>query len=321
MTYRWVSLLEPVNITSPTSLSFQGKTIDYVDPATSEIKNDGAAIGVALSDASFSGGTIKATFNFTPQVPKCGAGVIIGANAMTGAHLTAVLGLWGLCSLRTWTGSAMPGAGLSPGRWVEHATVGAPQNLLPEHHYELEVEMLGSFIKVRVDGVPVINFDVQESLTALRPGVWFMSQGNVDVTDFAVKSRLPSAFVVMEFSQAFNDLYAHVIKPVCASLNVSPVRADERHGPGIILADIERQIRESNVIIAEITPTNANVFYEVGYSHALKKPTILLAQRGTKLPFDVSGFRTIFYDNTIEGKEQVEAGLKKHLIEVFSRIG
>ena len=74
------------------------------------------------------------------------------------------------------------------------------------------------------------------------------------------------------------------------------------------------------MVIADITPVNANVFYEVGYSHALKKPTILLAQRGTKLPFDISGFRTIFYDNTIDGKGQVEDGLKKHLNEVFSRI-
>jgi nucleoside 2-deoxyribosyltransferase len=49
----------------------------------------------------------------------------------------------------------------------------------------------------------------------------------------------------------------------------------------------------STVVVAEITPVNANVFYELGYAHALGKQTILLAERGRTLPFDVSGYRCI----------------------------
>ena len=56
-----------------------------------------------------------------------------------------------------------------------------------------------------------------------------------------------------------------------------------------------------------------NVFYELGYAHALGKPTILLAERGRELPFDIRGYRCIFYDNTIGGKAAVETNLKKHL--------
>jgi nucleoside 2-deoxyribosyltransferase len=71
---------------------------------------------------------------------------------------------------------------------------------------------------------------------------------------------------------------------------------------------------ESDVIVAEITPVNANVFYELGYAHALDKPTILLARRDTeKLPFDISGYRVIFYDDTIRGKRDIEATLEMHL--------
>ena len=43
---------------------------------------------------------------------------------------------------------------------------------------------------------------------------------------------------------------------------------------GLIIADIERQILDSQVVIADITPQNPNVYYEVGYAHALRKPTI-----------------------------------------------
>ena len=66
-------------------------------------------------------------------------------------------------------------------------------------------------------------------------------------------------------------------------------------------------------MIAEITPANQNVFYELGYAHALKKPTILLAERGKELPFDISGYRCLFYENSIGGKKAVEDGLREHL--------
>jgi nucleoside 2-deoxyribosyltransferase len=73
----------------------------------------------------------------------------------------------------------------------------------------------------------------------------------------------------------------------------------------------------SDVIVAEVTPANTNVFYELGYAHAIQKPTILLAEKPTDpakhLPFDISGFRVIFYDNTIKGKRSVEASLREHL--------
>ena len=73
---------------------------------------------------------------------------------------------------------------------------------------------------------------------------------------------------------------------------------------------------ESEVVIAEISSSNASVFYELGYAHALDKPTVLLARRGEVLPFDVSGYRVIFYDDTIGGKSEVEATLDQHLANI-----
>lgn len=81
----------------------------------------------------------------------------------------------------------------------------------------------------------------------------------------------------------------------------------------MIIQDISKHINESKFIIADISPINANVFYEVGYAHALNKPTILIAEKDTRLPFDVSSFRTLFYENTIGGKNKLENGLRKHI--------
>jgi hypothetical protein len=109
-----------------------------------------------------------------------------------------------------------------------------------------------------------------------------------------------------------------VIEPVARETQFNPYRAKDVYRPGVILQDIIEGLVESEVIIAEITPDantrfNPNVFYELGYGHARGKPTILLAKRGSALPFDVQGYRCIFYDDTIGGKKEVETDLKKHL--------
>jgi nucleoside 2-deoxyribosyltransferase len=91
------------------------------------------------------------------------------------------------------------------------------------------------------------------------------------------------------------------------------VRIDEKTGPGVIFQDMQREIAQADVVFAEITHSNPNVFYELGYAHALGKPTILLAQRGVDLPFDIGSFRVVFYDDSIGGKSRVEEDLSKHL--------
>jgi nucleoside 2-deoxyribosyltransferase len=102
-------------------------------------------------------------------------------------------------------------------------------------------------------------------------------------------------------------------------VGLSVLRADESYDAGILLQDIIRRLIEATVVIAEISPENPNVFYELGYAHAREKPTILLAQRGRKLPFDVSGYRVIFYDDSIKGKRDVEQQLRRHLESILGR--
>jgi hypothetical protein len=87
----------------------------------------------------------------------------------------------------------------------------------------------------------------------------------------------------------------------------------------VIIQDITRQLLEAQAVIAEISPANPNVYYEVGFAHALNKPTILIADKETKLPFDVSPFRVLFYENSIPGRSRFEEGLRGHLSAIFQR--
>jgi hypothetical protein len=145
-----------------------------------------------------------------------------------------------------------------------------------------------------------------------------MDTANIKISDFKVSTSPGQAFVVMQFSTPFTEIYEEVIKSVCSEFGIKPHRGDETYGPGLIIADVVREIRNSEFVIAEITPANPNVYYEIGYAHAINKPTILLADANLeKLPFDVSGFRTLFYENSIVGKRKFEEGLRKHIAAIF----
>jgi predicted nucleotide-binding protein len=124
----------------------------------------------------------------------------------------------------------------------------------------------------------------------------------------------PKAFIVMQYTEEYNELFNEVIKPVCEEYGLEAIRADDLYTQNQVIQDIIFSIRESAIIIADITPDNPNVYYDVGFSHGINKPTVLLCDTtGEKLPFDLSGFRTIFYKNKIAGKSKIEETPRKHL--------
>lgn len=105
-----------------------------------------------------------------------------------------------------------------------------------------------------------------------------------------------SIFVVMPLSETWSDETYDIIKDVCNNLDVKLNRADEILGSQSIYNDIVTNIIESDIIIVDITVKNANVFYELGYAHALKKKVILIRQPNDNVPFDIAQFRYIEYN-------------------------
>jgi nucleoside 2-deoxyribosyltransferase len=149
--------------------------------------------------------------------------------------------------------------------------------------------------------------------------MWCCSKSNITIEKFCVNYEDPRAFIVMQFTPPYNELYGDVISKICQEeFKIKAIRSDEIYGPGIIMGDIEKQIIEAKLVIAEITPANPNVYYEVGFARALRKPTILIAEKGTTLPFDVSPFRILFYENSISGKKNIEDALRKHLKAILT---
>jgi len=73
-------------------------------------------------------------------------------------------------------------------------------------------------------------------------------------------------------------------------------RADEDTDPGMINDRVITDILNADLVIADLTGHNPNVFYELGIRHLAVKPTIHITSAGTILPFDTHGHRTMFVD-------------------------
>lgn len=128
------------------------------------------------------------------------------------------------------------------------------------------------------------------------------------------------AFVIMPFDDKIaNAIYELSTKPVCKEFGLEVLKADEIFTPNPLLDDIVAAIEESALIIADISGKNPNVFYELGMSHMLKRTqTIMITHEEYKaIPFDISHFRIIKYENTISGKTVYENQLRKTLENIL----
>ena len=290
---------------SDSTVLFEGRTT--TDPNTGAELGE---IGNLLSDQFFGGGTLQGTIEFT-EAADSACGLMLFYQPLNTSFIEAQLGGLPFASLLSWVNS----------QWVVHGQTGVGTQIVPGRKYKLSVNALGSSVSIWVDGVQLLVVKLPFPLPRGQTGIWCKSKGVIKITDFSVDAVRPTAFVIMQFSAPYNELYGEVIRPVTKDLGLTCVRADESFGPGVIIQDIERQILEAQVVIADITPANSNVYYEVGYAHALQKPTILIAEKTTDLPFDVSPFRVLFYENSIAGKTKVEAGLRSHLKAILQSGG
>jgi nucleoside 2-deoxyribosyltransferase len=101
------------------------------------------------------------------------------------------------------------------------------------------------------------------------------------------------------FAAPHGDYFEKIFKPAIEKTGLKPVRADaDIFGTGKIIDQIWRGINNAKVLVAELTTRNANVLYELGLAHALKKPVVLVSSNQADVPFDLHHIRVIYYDVT-----------------------
>lgn len=114
----------------------------------------------------------------------------------------------------------------------------------------------------------------------------------------------------------FDEIYEFVIRKAVAEVpGLNCVRCDDIELPGWVHERMVRHIFEDRVAIVDTSTLNANVFYELGVRHALKRcVTVLIHRKGTSWPFNIEGLNSIEYTTNPKGVEDA----KKKISEVIA---
>jgi hypothetical protein len=128
-------------------------------------------------------------------------------------------------------------------------------------------------------------------------------------------SRAPYCFVVMPFKRNFDDYYKRIYAPAIRAAGLEPRRGDDVFRAGIVMKQLWEQICGAELVLADVTERNPNVFYELGLAHASRKPAILVTQNPGDVPFDLRHLRRVEYKTVTPtwAKQTWDKDLKKDL--------
>ncbi len=112
-----------------------------------------------------------------------------------------------------------------------------------------------------------------------------------------------------------DTLLEHIIKPAVVACGYDcPLRADDLRNPGMITHDIITHLFTDDLVIADLTNSNPNVYYELAVRHAAKKPVVTIIKQDESLPFDNKDLRTIPVDLPIHIANNAIRQIKEHIV-------
>jgi hypothetical protein len=197
---------------------------------------------------------------------------------------------------------------MADGQGQALVTAGRSATIKKGHPYRLQVRSVGNQIALLHNGITQLTV-LDDQFTA---GPWGLQSWRtaVEFRKLSVETVRPTCFVIMPFSPDFDDIY-RVIRETAERHGFDCVRAGQRYLSGPIMEDVKDQIAKADLIIADFTGKNANVFFEAGYASALRKPLIQIAQSVADLPFDVRHLRTFAYSTAILGDRKLSHNLSE----------
>ena len=121
---------------------------------------------------------------------------------------------------------------------------------------------------------------------------------------------LAHAVVALADDPQLADAY-DTYQQTCEAHGLSAQRVSENTSEGKrLVPEVTGAIRRAAFIIADVSVQSPNVFYELGYAHALGKRVIVTAKSGTVLPFDIFDVPTIFWSSQKELREELSLQIR-----------
>ena len=114
----------------------------------------------------------------------------------------------------------------------------------------------------------------------------------------------------MPFSSEMEDVFYFGIQNPVRQLGYICERVDQEAFTGDILDQVRSRIENAELVIADLTGANPNVYLEVGYAWGKARPTVLVINKSDELRFDVHGQRCLRYQSIKHLENQLSNELK-----------
>lgn len=167
-----------------------------------------------------------------------------------------------------------------------------------------------------VYGGGVSKQDYEAVLKSLSTDWPALAAQTVNLAERMATSR--DVFVVMSFAESpqYKDLLV-AIRKACAQFGYDAQRVDQSNDHKRIVPEIVRGVRQAAFVVADVTEDKPNVYWELGLANGMDKHLILVARKGTQLPFDVNDVPVLFWDSFSE----FEAALAKRIERIATQQG
>ena len=176
------------------------------------------------------------------------------------------------------------------------------------------------------DAKPITRWqDQDEAFTDVAKGIRLAAEQLSEIRLDREPPRQPArelserkqCFVLMPFGEIFDVYYEKVYRRAIEDAGYKAVRADTLFGTGSLIEQVWREIGKSEVVLADLSGRNPNVYYELGLANSQFKPVILTASAHGDAPFDIAHARTFVYDVREPGWGEM---LKQYVTEQLDRV-
>jgi hypothetical protein len=133
---------------------------------------------------------------------------------------------------------------------------------------------------------------------------------------------MPKLFVIMPFGvrrlsgegnseHDFDYVYEKLVKAAAQSVDWEVLRIDELAATGSISDQYLHELYTADLVLADISMPNGNVYYELGVRHAVSPTSdVLIAVQGTQVPFDLQNQRVFYYPPADMGRDEFRQRLQ-----------
>lgn len=112
-----------------------------------------------------------------------------------------------------------------------------------------------------------------------------------------------------------DKLFNYIVNPVCND-EFEVIRADKIQHNNKITDEIIKNLKDADLVIADITDHNPNCFYEIGFRFALNPAIILMRDKQSTIPFDIKDIRVIEYTTDVGDVENAKTQLRETISNI-----